>query len=535
MSFVGRSVPRLEDRPLLTGRGRFAADVAFPHMLHMRVVRSAHAHGRIRVDRRAVPRRLCLAWSAVWTSADVRDVPPIDFRLTPHRGTGALSPAHPGRRARALCRRAGRGGVRDRSLCRRGRGRSCRGRDRGTAGRARCRARRPASSSTAASTEPAIVEKSYGDVAAAFRDAHAVVELDLAVGRHSGVPLETRGAIARYDAGATCWSFTAPPRCRTGTATASRACSAAIPRRVHLYEGHVGGGFGIRGELYPEDVLVCLAALRLGRPVKWIEDRREHLIAANHSRAAAPQGARRGRCRRPHPRASTTSSSTTRAAMCAPTRPPCPTLRRRCCRVPIACRPIGRSGISGSPTRRRAAPIARPGRFESTFVRERLMDAIAARLGIDRIEVRRRNLIAKDEMPYRAAARHARAPRSCSIPATMPGCSTRRWPPSSWDELQATCGERRRADGECVGAGLALLRREERPRPVRRRADVASITSGARRGRHRRGLARPGRRDGDRADLRRCARRRLSARARRARPHRSDRLRHGRICVARRP
>src|SRR5260221_10444579 len=56
------------------------------------------------------------------------------------------------------------------------------------------------------------------------------------------------------------------------------------PGSVHLFEGHVGGGFGIRGELYPEDVLVCLAALRLARPVKWIEDRREHLIAANHSR-----------------------------------------------------------------------------------------------------------------------------------------------------------------------------------------------------------------------------------------------------------
>ena len=47
MGFVGRSVPRLEDRPLVTGGGTFAADVVFPHMLHMRVVRSAHAHGRI--------------------------------------------------------------------------------------------------------------------------------------------------------------------------------------------------------------------------------------------------------------------------------------------------------------------------------------------------------------------------------------------------------------------------------------------------------------------------------------------------------
>ena len=53
---------------------------------------------------------------------------------------------------------------------------------------------------------------------------------------------------------------------------------------MHLYEGHVGGGFGIRGEIYPEDVLVCAAALTFRTPIKWIEDRREHLIAANHSR-----------------------------------------------------------------------------------------------------------------------------------------------------------------------------------------------------------------------------------------------------------
>src|SRR5215469_16586564 len=81
MSFVGRSVTRLEDRPLVTGRGAFAADIAFPHMLHMRVVRSAHAHGRIMsIDASAA---LAMAGVvAVWTSADVYEIPPIDFRLT---------------------------------------------------------------------------------------------------------------------------------------------------------------------------------------------------------------------------------------------------------------------------------------------------------------------------------------------------------------------------------------------------------------------------------------------------------------------
>ena len=60
------------------------------------------------------------------------------------------------------------------------------------------------------------------------------------------------------------------------------------PESVQLHEGHVGGGFGIRGEIYPEDVLVCAAALAFKKPVKWIEDRREHLIAANHSRQQHP-------------------------------------------------------------------------------------------------------------------------------------------------------------------------------------------------------------------------------------------------------
>src|SRR6266436_3382944 len=88
MSFVGRSVTRLEDRPLVTGRGRFAADIAFPHMLHMRIVRSGHAHGRIvAIDAGAA--RAASGVVAVWTFADVKDIPPIDFRLTRIEGLAA--------------------------------------------------------------------------------------------------------------------------------------------------------------------------------------------------------------------------------------------------------------------------------------------------------------------------------------------------------------------------------------------------------------------------------------------------------------
>src|ERR1700678_2675163 len=81
MAFVGRSLPRLEDPPLVTGQGRFAADISFAHQLHMRVVRSANAHGRIvTVDASAalaVP-----GVTAVWTADDVAGIAPIDFRLT---------------------------------------------------------------------------------------------------------------------------------------------------------------------------------------------------------------------------------------------------------------------------------------------------------------------------------------------------------------------------------------------------------------------------------------------------------------------
>src|SRR5262249_12731459 len=125
----------------------------------------------------------------------------------------------------------------------------------------------------------------YGDVDASFRDAHAVIALDLSIGRHSGVPLETRGAIARFDAGRDVLELHGAAKVPHWNRDSIARMLRRDPSSVQLYEGHVGGGFGIRGELYPEDVLVCLAALWLRRPVKWIEDRREHLIAANHSRA----------------------------------------------------------------------------------------------------------------------------------------------------------------------------------------------------------------------------------------------------------
>src|SRR5262249_4796430 len=142
----------------------------------------------------------------------------------------------------------------------------------------------PVEFSSGHSTEAVVVRQGYGDVDAAMARAHKVIELDLKVGRHSGVPIETRGAIGRYDAARDILELygaaKVPHRIRDLLALMLRR----PPSAIHVHESHVGGGFGVRGELYPEDVLVCVAAMRLGQPVKWIEDRREHFICANHSR-----------------------------------------------------------------------------------------------------------------------------------------------------------------------------------------------------------------------------------------------------------
>jgi carbon-monoxide dehydrogenase large subunit len=452
MGAVGRSVPRLEDRPLLMGRGRFAADVAFTHMLHMRVVRSAHAHGRIRAidtrDARALP-----GVAAVWTSADVGHVPPIDFRLTRVEG---LAPYRQPILARDQVRYVGEPVVAifatDPYV----------GEDAaelvtvdidelpvvldGSAP--------PGEYERGHSTEPAVLEKSYGDISASFRQAHAVVELTLTVGRQSGVPLETRGAIARYDAAHDVLELHGAAKVPHWNRDAIARMLGRDPSTVHLYEGHVGGGFGIRGELYPEDVLVCLAALLLGRPVKWIEDRREHLIAANHSRsqrhnvrAAVDADGRilaiddeffhdQGGYVRTH---AATVPDLAAAMLPGPYRVP-------------AYRALGHIRLTNKTP---GGTYRAPGRFESTFVRERLMDAIAARLGMDRIEVRRRNLIPREEMPY------ARPVGTLGTEVVLDsgdyaGLLDKALAAVKWNELADEL-QRRRASGECVGAGLAFF------------------------------------------------------------------------------
>jgi aerobic carbon-monoxide dehydrogenase large subunit len=452
MGFVGRSVKRLEDRPLVTGRGQFAADIGFPHQLTMRVVRSTVANGRlIGIDTAAARARPGVA--AVWTFADVRDIPPIDFRLSRIESLAAYRQTIlASNRVRyvgdpvAVVFAADAYVAEDAA-------------DLVTLDIAEAPAVLDPSGAIGTfderhPTEAAVIEKGYGDLDAAFGSAAAIVEVAVEIGRHSGVPMETRGAIARHDAARDVLELYGAAKVPHWNRDALARMLGRPPSSVHLFEGHVGGGFGIRGELYPEDVLVCLAALRLGVPVKWIEDRREHLIAANHSRqqhhrlrAAVDAEGRvlaledeffhdQGGYVRTH---AATVPDLAASMLPGPYRLP-------------AYRAVGHIRLTNKTP---GGTYRGPGRFESTFARERVMDAVATRLGLDPIEVRRRNLIAAAEMPY------ARPFATLGADIVLDSGDYARLLDKAqetvdWAALQTDL-RRRRAGGEAVGAGLALF------------------------------------------------------------------------------
>ena len=450
--FVGRSVTRLEDRPLLLGQGRFAADVSFPSHWHMRVVRSPIAHGKLRgIDASAA---LALPGvHAVWTYKDVAHIPPIPFRLT---GLKELEPYRQTVLAKDYVRYVGEPVAvvfaADQYVAE----------DAAELVELDIEHLAPvldASGDTGPfddthGTEPSVIRKGYGDVDAAFKAAHAIIALTLSTGRHSGVPMETRGAIARYDAVRDILEMHGAAKVPWWNRDHIAQMIGRTRDNMHLYEGHVGGGFGIRGEIYPEDVLVCAAALAFKKPVKWIEDRREHLIAANHSRqqqhnvraAIDAEGHilaidneffhDNGAYMRTH---AATVPDLAAAMLPGPYRVP-------------AYRAIGHIRLTNKTP---CGTYRAPGRYESTFVRERLMDAIAAHVGIDGIEIRRRNLIAKTEMPYDlhldTLGTHIvydSGDYALLLDKTLAL--------ADWTTLQAEL-KKRRASGEKVGAGVAMF------------------------------------------------------------------------------
>jgi carbon-monoxide dehydrogenase large subunit/6-hydroxypseudooxynicotine dehydrogenase subunit gamma len=451
--WIGQSVERLEDPPLVTGRGRFAADINFARQLHMRVVRSNHAHGRIVSIDTAAARRMP-GVVTVWTAADIADIGPVDFRegpiekLAPYR-----QPVLAIDKVRYVGEPVAAVFAEDAYIAE----------DAADLVDIEIESLPPLLSveaepgefSPGRNTEPDLLRQGYGDVDAAFRDVPHVVELNLTVGRHSGVPLETRGAIGNYDASTDTLELHAAAKIAHRNKELIARILNRPPSSVQCYESHVGGGFGIRGELYPEDVLVVVAAMRLNRPVKWIEDRREHLIAANHSRnqhhriraAVADDGEILAIDDEIfHDNGAYVRTHATRVAMMTCGVLPGPY------RVPGAYRAVCHFRLTNKTP---AATYRAPGRYETTFVRERLIDAIAHQLSLDPIEVRRRNAVTAQEMPFKRPL-EALGEEIHFDSGDYHALLDKLLAYVEWDKLNAELKRRRQA-GEMVGVGLAMF------------------------------------------------------------------------------
>lgn len=450
--YIGRAVPRLEDEPLLTGRATFVADLAFPDQCHMMVVRAPIAHGALRsVDTRAAATMPGV--KAVWTSADISEIPPIPFRATRVLG---LEPYRQPVLARDMVRYVGEPVAVVFATS------AWAAEDAAEQVILNIEERPPLLEASAPlqefapghDTEPAIVRKEYGEVDTAIAAADHRLTLELAIGRHTAVPLETRGALARTDPGSGHLHMHGVAKRPHWNRDQLAAMLGRDPSTIDLHENHVGGGFGVRGELYPEDVLVCLGALRLGRPVKWVESRREHMLTANHSREQQHQITiafdgdghiqaiddtffhDQGAYIRTH---GVRVADMSAGLMLGPYRVP-------------HFRAAGHVRLTNKTP---AATYRAPGRFETSFVRERMLDAIGAHLGLGPVTVRRRNLITAEEMPYE------RPLDALEVPVILDsgdyeGLLDKALATADWDRLRHDAATRRQ-QGELAGVGHALF------------------------------------------------------------------------------
>jgi carbon-monoxide dehydrogenase large subunit len=241
-----------------------------------------------------------------------------------------------------------------------------------------------------------------GDPDTYLRNSPVVVEATFDLPRQAACPMEGRGAVARFDAGTgelTLWvSNQAPHQYRT-----------ILARLLGLDEGRirvivpdVGGGFGVKLHYYPEEALACVLAVRLGRPVKWIEDRREHLTGTVQSRE------QRVRVRAAFDRDGRFLALDARIrGDCGAhlhTKGPAPIfVTGRMLPGPYSVAHY-RAHVEAVVTNKVPFGAYRGfGMQQATFVMERVMDMAAARAGIDPAEIRRRNLLTPDTMPHRSA------------------------------------------------------------------------------------------------------------------------------------
>ncbi len=452
MKFVGDRHLRKEDPRLLTGRGRYVGDIALPGMLHAALLRSPHAHARIRVVDGARARE----------HPGVVDV--VSFADLGGAGRPLpIVPPHPELRGRNFCALAG-----DRT------------RFVGEAVAVVVADSRYAaedarelidvdyeplpSAQTLAAGAAAVhqelpdnlagrVTLSSGDVEAALAASPRVARLQLRIGRGGGQPMETRGLVADWNAALgqlTVWaSSQVPHQIRQFIGELLDL----TPHQVRVIAPDVGGGFGAKLIVYPEDVLIPFLARRLARPVRWLEDRLEHMLAATQEREQEHEvtigfddGGRllAFRDRFVHD----TGAYTPRGLVV-------PLLTASMLTGPYRIPAVESSFESRYTHRVPVTPYRGAGQPQAVFVIERVLDLVARETGRDPAAVRLANLVCPEDMPWDVGLSNYRGSGNVVLDSgDLPSVLRRALESAGYEALRAEAAAAR-ARGRLVGVGVA--------------------------------------------------------------------------------
>jgi carbon-monoxide dehydrogenase large subunit len=454
----GQSTPRIEDRDLLCGKARFVADIRLPGMLHAAFVRSPHAHARI-VSIETSGALALPGVVAVLTGDDIRAVATTnrlavalpDRAYTQQRDRFILATdetVHVGEAIAVVI-------AADAYVAEDAAGLVEIGFE-PLAAASDCRAAlapdAPRVHSNARDNLVAAFTSAYGDVDAAFAGAAHVFKESYWLHRGCAHPMECRGCIAScepIDDKITLWSSTQTPL------VAARILADLLGREessVRVVAPDVGGGFGPKLVFYPEEAAIAIAALKLGRPVKWIEDRREHFIATTQERdqywdaeIALQADGRilgvRGSLLQDHGAYTARGLTVPQGSVAA---------------LSLAyVVPAYRMDVKVALTNKvPVTPVRGAGQPQGVFVMERLLDRAARELNIDRAEIRRRNLVPAEAMPLRKDFVTRGGVPVVLDSGDYPACQADALARAGWADF-AQRRNQARAAGRYIGIGLA--------------------------------------------------------------------------------
>ena len=407
---IGQPVRRVEDKRFVTGKGRYVDDIRFADLVHAAIVMSPHAHAKIRsIDvtaARTAPGVLTVLTGADLDAEGIGKFPPL-FMPEDAGGPPGFRTARP-----ALCT--------DRVRC-------VGDRVAFVVAETLAQARDAAEmidvdyeplpvvvtvEDAVAADAPKVwdecpdnisVTLRFGDkskVEEAFSRAHLVVSRKLVNNRLAPNALEPRCSVGVYDEAEGAFTLYASSQNPHGARTMLATALLRIPEiKLRVIAPDVGGGFGLKADPYPEDLLVLLAARRCGRPVKYLATRSESLIADTHGRDQVVTGEmaldENGRILAVRSRALHALGAYAVSAVMAQL--------NFGCRLITNVYDIQTIDLAASAVFTNTAPLGvyrGAGRPEAVYLIERLMDEAAFRLDLDQAEIRRRNFIKSDQMPY---------------------------------------------------------------------------------------------------------------------------------------